>query len=89
MVSENDNRLSFPTRPKFLWDINAVPWTEGMGDQLMVAKTARRSFQFHDNLSDSNGNKIKKKNLGLVLFSHLYGRAANLCEEIEDPIVEA
>lgn len=30
----------------------AVPWTDGLGDQVMFAKAVKRLSQFHDNLAD-------------------------------------
>jgi len=66
-----------PSRPKFTWDLKSVPWTDGRGDQEGFAKQVEKWAAFHDSLEDSNGNKIKKAQRGLVLHTQLYGRAAD------------
>ena len=75
---------NLPSRPRFSWDIKAVPWTDGKGDQLEYAKAVKKWCAFHDKHHDSNSNKISLINRGIVLQSHLYGRAKDLCDCLED-----
>lgn len=75
------------SRPRLSWDIKYVPCTDGKGHQLEYAKAVKKWGALHDNLQDSNSNKISKINRGTVLQSHLYGRAKNLCYSIDDDII--
>lgn len=52
-------------------------------------KHVRRWSTFHDNLPESNRNKISVSNLRIVLLSHLYGRAKDLCKRIENKVISS
>ena len=78
MTSNSD----LPKRPRFSWDIRSVPWTDGKGDQEEYVNAVRSWSSFHNKLPDSNSNKIPKSLRGIMLHSHLYGRAKDLCKEI-------
>lgn len=78
MSPANVNNNGTQNRPRFTWDIKSVPWTDGKGGQLQYAKYVRRWSAFHDNLDETNSNKIKKKNRGIVLLSNLYLHALDL-----------
>lgn len=79
-------RPSLPSRPKFSSYIKAVTWMESMGDKLMFDKYVKMWGQFYDNLVNSNGNNIKKKDRRPVLPSHLYGRLADFLELFENQV---
>lgn len=78
---------NLPSGPRFSWHIKAVPWTYRKGDQLEYAKAVKKWSAFHDNLQDSNSNKIPKIIRGIVLQSHLYGRAKDLCDSLDDDVI--
>lgn len=88
-MGPDDSRTSVPSRPRFSWDIKAIPWTDGKGDLLQFSKSVKRWCTLHDILPDNNRDKIVKKNRGIVLLSHLYGRAKDRCEGIEDEVLKA
>lgn len=48
-----------------------------------------RWFPFHDNLDDSNANKIKPANRGLCRLSNMYGRAEGYVANIEAEIMSS
>ena len=82
MTSNSD----LPKRPRFLWDIRSVLWTDGKGDQEDYINAVRTWSSFQYNHPDSNSNKIPWSLRGIMLHSHLYGRAEDLCKEI--PFIE-
>lgn len=43
----------------------------------------------HDNIPNSNSNKIITLNQGIVLQSHLYGRACDICKFIPESIINS
>lgn len=69
-------------RPRFSWDIKNDHWTDRHGDQVELAEAVNKWGALHYNLPDINSNKISKVNQGIVLQSHLYGRACDLCKSI-------
>lgn len=69
-------------RPRFPWDINSVPWTDGQGDKKDFADAVDSWCAFHDNLPDFNCQIISKTNRGIVLRSHCYARAKDLCDAL-------
>lgn len=73
-----------PACPRFSWEIQTVPWTDVVCDQLSYVKAVLRSCQFHDNLDDSDANNIEPANSGLCLLSNFYGRAEDFVATIED-----
>ena len=85
MTSNSD----LPKRPRFSWDIRSVPWTDGKGDQEEYVNAVRSWSSFHNKLPDSNSNKIPKSLRGIMLHSHLYGRAKDLCKEIPFAEIES
>lgn len=88
MCPEGSSRnLDLLTCPRFFWDIRAVPWTDGKRDQHEYVKAVCRRSAFHENLPDGNSNKITDKNRGTVLLSNLYGSAKELCDKIEDVVL--
>lgn len=62
-------------------------WTDGKGDQKEFSKAVKRWKAFHANLLDGSSNKIATLNEGIVLQSHLYGRARDLCKSISDDVI--
>lgn len=54
---------------------------------LDCSKAVKRWGAFHNNLPDFNSNDISLQNHGILFFSHLYGRAKDLCEGIEDAVI--
>ena len=69
-------------RPRFSWDIRCIPWTDGKGSQEEYVAAVKSWSSFHEQLPDSNSNKISKALRGIMLQSHLYGRAKDLCKDI-------
>ena len=78
-----------PRRPKFSWDIKSGPWTDGKGDQEDYVRSVKLWSAFHDKLPDSNANKIPADLRGIMLQSHLYGRAKDLCKKIPDEMIQS
>ena len=76
------SNLDLPKRPRFSWDIRSVPWTDGKGDQAEYVAAVKSWSSFHDKLPDSNSNKIPQELRGIMLQSHLYGRAKDLCKDL-------
>ena len=76
------NSYDLPKRPRFSWDIRTVPWTDGKGSQEDYVSSVTSWDSFHAKLPDSNSNKIPKGLRGIMLHSHLYGRAKDLCKDI-------
>ena len=80
--------LDLPKRPKFFRDVRSVPSTDGKKNQAEYVDAVKSWFSFHDKPSYSNRNKIPIGLHWIMLQSHLYGRAKDLCidlifEEIE------
>lgn len=73
-----------PSRHRFSWDINTVPWTDGRGNQAEYKKAVDLWVSFHNKLPDTNPNKIAAHRRGIMLKSNLYGRAKYLCAGITD-----
>ncbi len=78
-----------PSRPKFSWDIQSVPWTDGKGDQEPYASSVSLWKAFHDKLPDNNASKIPSALQGIMLQSQLYGRALDLSKKIPDEIIQS
>jgi len=78
---------TLPQRPKFSWDMKAVPWTDGRGDQDGYARAVSLWKKFHDTLPVSNSNKIPVNLQGIMLQSNLYGRAQDLVKGITDDVI--
>lgn len=76
-------------RPRFPWDIKNVPWANGLDDQTEFAESVHRWQASHANLPDGTSNKISLKNQGIVLLSHLYGQARDLCKPISYAIINS
>ena len=74
--------IDLPKRPRFSFDIRSVPWTDGRGNQEDYVSAVRSWSTFHAKLPDSNRNKVPKGLRVIVLQSHLYGWAKDLCKEI-------
>ena len=87
MGPESSNRL--PSRPRFSWDVRAVPWTDGRGNQEQYAEAVSLWEAFQDTLADSNSNKVPKGARGIMLQSQLYGRARDLCKAIPDEMIRS
>ena len=81
-------------RPRFSWDIRYVPWNGGKGNQEEYVDAVKSWSLFHDKLYYSNSNKVPANLRKIMLQSHLFGCAIDLCkhllfEEIEsDETVE-
>lgn len=75
------------SRPRFSWDGKSFPWTDSKADQLEYDKDVKKWGAFHDNLQDAHSNKISKINCGIVLQSHLFDRAKDLCDSLDDYII--
>ena len=74
--------VDLPKRPRFFWDIRSVTWTDGRGNQEDYVSAVQSWSAFHSKLHDSSSNKIPKSLWGIILLSHLYRRAKDLCKEI-------
>lgn len=70
MCPEEGSR-KFPLRPRFSWDIKAVPWTDGIGDKYEYFKAVDRCIEFFGNLPESNSNK-KDQKIQELSFSQIY-----------------
>ena len=66
-----------------------MPWTDGRGNQEDYVFTVRSWSGFHDKLYDSNSNKTAKSLRGIMLHSHFYSRAKDLCKEIPYDKIES
>lgn len=71
--------LLLQSRSQSSWDLKKIPWTDGKGLQEDYTKAVSRWIHFHDQLPDSNGNKIPDALRGIMLKSQYYGRARDLC----------
>ena len=80
---------SLPSRARFSWNINNVPWTDGKGNQEDYGNSVKLWFALHSKLSDGNRNKITTKLQDLMLQSQLYGRARDLCKMIHDTTIQS
>ena len=69
-------------RTRFSWDIRSAPRTDARGNQEDLVSAIRSWSAFHAKLPDLNSNKIPKSLRGIILKSHLYGHAKDLCKEI-------
>ena len=76
-------------RPRFSWDLRSVPWTDGKGNQEDYVNAVTSWKSFHDKLPDTNSNKILENLRGMMLQSHLYGRAKDLCRHIPFSEIES
>ena len=74
--------LDLPKRPLFSWDIRSVTWTDGQGNQEDYVSAVRSWTAFQGKLPDSNSKKIPKSLRGIMLHSHLYGSAKDICKGI-------
>lgn len=90
MAQENrSTAAALLLRPRFSCDIKTVPWTDGRGDQTEFAESMGRWQAFHANLPDGYSNKIAANNQSIVLLSHLYGQARDLCRSISGDIINS
>lgn len=79
----------FPKYPRFSWDPRSVPWTNEKGN-LEYYDSAVNSWEyFHDKLPDSKINKIPSSFRGIILHSHLYRRAKDLCKHFPSSEIES
>ncbi len=76
------NTNDLPKRPRFSWDTRLVPWTDGKGNQEDYVNAVRSWSAVDNMLPDTNNRKISKELHRIMLHSHLYGRAKNICQEI-------
>ena len=67
-------------RPRSSWDLRSVPWTDGKGNQEGYVNAVNCWESFHDKLPSTNSIKIPSDLRGIVLHSHLYKRAKDLCK---------
>lgn len=74
---------------RFSWDIKSWPYTDGKGDQIENENSIRRWYAFQDNLEDQKSHKISKQNARIVFLSHLYVCGKDLCQGIEDKVIES
>lgn len=72
---------SLPSRPKFIWDPKNASWKDGKGKEERHFKAVAEWCEFYDALSDSNSNKIEKKNRRIVVCSQLFGRERDLTKD--------
>ena len=80
---------TLPSRPRFSWDMKSVPWTDGEGRQDDYADAVSLWSAFHDELPESNANKIPEKLRGIMLVSQLFGRAKEICKKIDDSVIRS
>ena len=66
-----------------------MPWTDGRGNQEDYVNPVKSWQAFHAKLPDSNSNKIPQGLRGIMLHSHLYGCAKDLCKEIPFNVIES
>ena len=76
------SNFDLPKRPRFSWDIRSVPWTDGKGNQAEYVDAVKSWSSFQDKLPDSNSKKIPIVLRGIMLQSHLYGRAKDICQDL-------
>lgn len=86
--SRSDSSV-LPLRPLFSWDIKTVPYTDGKGDQTEFANAVRRWQPSHANLPHGYSSKIAPNNQGIVVPSHLYRRARDLCRSIPEDVINS
>ena len=58
-----------PTRPRFIWDMRTIPWTDGVGCQEEYAQSVELWEDMHDILEVTNHNRIAPKLRGISLKS--------------------
>lgn len=80
---------SLPTRPRCPSDIKNVPWSDGKGNQEEYSSSVALWNALHDNLPESNSNKIPSSLRGILPQSQLYGRARDLCEGVPDALIQS
>lgn len=78
-----------PKCPRFSWDIRTVPWTDGRGSHEDYVNAIRSWSSFHEKLPDSNNNKIPIGIRGIMLHSHLYVQAKDICKDIPFSQIES
>ena len=88
-MGPEQSSYSVPSRPRFTWDIRNVPWTDGKGNQDDYRRSVTLWSSFHDKLPDSNSNKIPRDLRGIMLQSQLFGRAKDLCNGLDDMIIQS
>lgn len=62
-----------------------MPWTDEQGDQQEFAEAGRQWRAFHKKLP--NSSKTVTVNQGIVVQSHLYGHAQNICKSIPESTI--
>lgn len=72
--------IALPKSPRFCWDIRYIPLTDGKGNQEKFVNALKSWESFHDELADTNIDKLPKSLRGTVLHSHLYERAKDFCK---------
>ena len=80
---------SYPSRPKFHWDVRNPPWTDGKGSQDQYFRAVKLWKNFHDKLPENNSNKIPKSLQGIILQSQLYDRAVDLVKKLTPDEIES
>lgn len=75
-------------RPRFSWNAQNVPWTDGIGDQVGYAESLFDRLTIHNNLDDNTSNKISKTTRGIVLISNLYGRARDMIRSVRQEVLD-
>ena len=83
------NENCVPSRPRFSWDLRNAPWTDGKGNQERFYESVKQWCAFHDNLPNTNPNKIPSSLQGMLLQSQLYGRARDICLKISAEDIKA
>ena len=78
----NSANIELPKLPRFPWDIRSVPWTDGKGSQEDYVSAVQSWSSFHNRLPTTNNSKIPIGLRGIMLHSHLYGRAKDICKNI-------
>ena len=69
-------------RLRFSWDLRSVSWTDRKGNQEDYVNAVTSWKSFHNKLLDTNSNKISENLRGIMLYSHVYGRAKDICKRI-------
>ena len=76
-------------RPRFFCDIHTAPWIAGKGNQRDYVSAVKSWESFHNKLPRTKNCKIPEELCGIMLRSHLYGCAKDLCKDIPFAVIES
>lgn len=88
-MGPGDSPNTVPLRQQLSCNLQAVPWIDRIGDQAQYAIAVEDCSSFHNNLPNTNRNKMLPRNRGVVLLTHLYGNAQEHCRAVRSKILAA